>query len=141
MSDTVRDLIIGAIEAALTPMAQLVEVEPAGDPDRFDALAIYDGGHVVLEREYDHTRYRMTLSIEGYVEEVGADAGKARSALHARAVRAIMSDEALLALIELVEDEDLRFMTAELASRRRLAFAQDFTIQFTTRRGDPAEPA
>ena len=52
-----------------------------------------------------------------------------------------MADETLGGTVELIDDDELRMFTATLASARRLGFAQDFTIQFTTSRGNPALPA
>ncbi|WP_267396559.1 MULTISPECIES: hypothetical protein [unclassified Sphingomonas] len=139
---TVRDLIISAIETAIAPLAREVEVEPAGDPSVFPGLGITDGGHRVLEREVMITRRAMTVTVDGFVEGGGGKAPTAeRNALLAHVVAAIMADETLGGTVELIEDGDLRLFTATLASVRRLGFAQDFTIQFTTSRADPALPA
>ena len=139
---TVRDEINAKVSEALNWLENEVEVEPIGDPSTFPALAIFTGGSVVLEREATLTRYQGEFTIEGYVEGCDGDAPTAeRNALHARVVAAIMADETLGGTVELVEDADCRFATATLASARRLMFAQDFSIQFTTARGDPARPA
>ena len=139
---TVRDTIFAEIEARLTPLASEVEIEPAGDPVTLPALGITDAGHVVLEREADLTRRLMTITVDGFVDGAGGAAPTAeRSALLASVVAALMSDETLGGTVELIEDGALRMFAAELADQRRLGFAQDFEIQFTTSRADPAEPA
>jgi hypothetical protein len=139
---TVRDLIIDAIEAAVTPLAVEVEVEPAGDPMSLPALGITDGGHSVLEHEASLTRRSMTVSIDGFVDGAGGKVPtRARNALCAAVVAAILTDPAIAALVEVIDDGDLRLFTATLSSVRRLGFAQDFEIQFSTSRDDPAVPA
>lgn len=139
---TVRDLIIAAIAAALADLALEVEIEPAGDPIEFPALGITDGGHTVLEREADTTRRSMTVTIDGFVDGAGGEAPTAaRNLLLARVVAALLLDDELGAVVELIEDGDLRLFTATLSSVRRLGFAQDFEIQFSTSRADPALPA
>jgi len=132
------------IEAALTAIASNpdVEIEPAGDPDVFPALSGYDGGSIVIEREAMLTRRQLSFTVEGYVQRGDGKAGTAdRADLHAQAVAAIMADDTFGGTVELVEDADLRMFTASLASKRRLAFSQDFTIQYVTSRTNPALPA
>ncbi len=139
---TVRDQIIGAIEMAIADLAVEVEVEPAGDPSEFPALGITDAGHSVLEHEATLTRRSMTVTIDGFVDGAGGKAPTAeRNALLGAVVAALMADETLGGIVELIEDRDLRLFTATLASVRRLGFAQDFEIQFSTSRADPALPA
>ena len=139
---TVRDLIINAIEAAIVGLAAEVEVEPAGDPMEFPALGITDGGHSVLEHEASATRRAMMLTIDGFVEGGNGKAPTAeRNALAAAVVAALLGDETLGALIEVIDDGDYRPVTATLSSVRRLGFTQDFEIQFSTSRADPALPA
>jgi hypothetical protein len=139
---TVCDTILAAFVAALAPLASEVELEPAGDPIDFPALGITDGGWRVLEHEADLTRRVMTVTVDGFVEgEGGAAPTAARNRLHAAVVAAMMADEMLGGTVELIEDADLRKFTAELSSRRRLGFAQDFDVQFTTARADPARAA
>jgi hypothetical protein len=139
---TVRDRILTAIVAALEGLAPEIEIEPSGDPSEFPSIALIDSGHTVLEREATLTRREMALTVSGFVEGEGGDAPSAeRSALHAAIVAAIMADETLGGVVELVDDGDLRMSTAVLASQRRLGFDQDFAIQFTTSRINPAQPA
>ena len=139
---TLRDQILAAIVAALGDLAPEVEIEPMGDPSIYPSLGISDRGHSVLERDAVATRREMQLSIEGYVEGGGGEAPTAeRNALHAAIVGALLIDETLAELVELIDDGDLQMWTATLASERRLGFAQDFAIQFTTSRTNPALPA
>lgn len=139
---TVRDEILARIEAAIADLAAEVEVEPAGDPSEFPALGITDAGHAVLEREVSLTRRAMTVTIDGFIDGAGGKAPTlARNALLASVVAALMADETLGGTVELIEDGDLRLFTATLSSVRRLGFAQDFEIQFSTSRADPALPA
>ncbi|MBB6503212.1 hypothetical protein F4693_000161 [Sphingomonas endophytica] len=136
---TVRDTILAAIVAALAPLAPEVELEPAGDPIDFPALGITDSGHRVLEREVDITRRVMTVTVDGFVEgEGGLAPTAARNRLHAAVVAALLDDGTLGGTVELIEDADARLFAAQLSSKRRLGFAQDFDVQFTTARADPA---
>ncbi|MEE2915929.1 MAG: hypothetical protein VYB32_02540 [Pseudomonadota bacterium] len=139
---TVRDTILAAIAAPLTDLADEVEIEPAGDPIADIALGITMSGDHVIEREADLTRRVMTVTVDGFVVGDGGAAPTARRLqLHASVVAALMADETLGGTVELIDDADLRLFTATLSSARRLAFAQDFEIQFTTSRRDPALPA
>lgn len=145
---TVRDSIVDYATTALTTALDtitddpLVEVEPDGDPDRFPSFAIFDNGHRVIEREASITRYRMQLTIEGYVTGGGGtDARLKRNELQAIAVAALMANDTFGGIIEEIEPTDLRMATADLASQRRLMFAQEFEIDFTTKRTNPALPA
>ena len=139
---TVRDLILAAVVAAIEGLAPEIEIEPAGDPSVFPSIGIFDNGHIVIEREAFATRREMALLIEGYVDGGdGAAPTAERNALAAAIVTALLADETLGGVAELVDDGDLRNSTAVLASQRRLGFAQDFAIQFTTSRANPALPA
>lgn len=142
--DTIADGIDAAIEAALgtVPGNPEIEVEPAGEPSRFPALGVHGGGWRPIEYETDLIRWQMGLYVEGFVEGGGGKAPTAaRNRLHADAVAAIMADETLAGLVELIEPADLERFTAVLASERRLGFGQNFTVQFTTSRTNPALPA
>jgi hypothetical protein len=139
---TVRDQILGAIEAAIADLAVEVEVEPAGDPSEFPALGITDGGHTVLEHEASLTRRSMTVTVDGFVDGAGGKAPTAeRNTLAAAVVAALLGDQTLGSLVEIIDDGDYRPVTATLSSVRRLGFTQDFEIQFSTSRADPALPA
>jgi len=141
---TVADQIDAAIAAALANVSgdPEIEIEPAGDPSRFPALGVYGGDWQAIEYEADRIRWEMLLYVEGYVQGGGGAAPTAeRNALHAETVSAIMSDATLAALVELIDPGDVRRSTALLADQRRLSFGQDFKIQFTTSRTNPALPA
>lgn len=142
--DSIGDYAISALTTALATITAtpLVEVEPDGDPDRFPSLALYDIGHAVIEREASITRHRMRLTVEGYVSGGGGtDARTARNQLQALAVAALMANDTFGGIIEEIEPTELRMATADLSSQRRLMFAQDFEIDFTTKRTNPALPA
>ncbi|MEA3390026.1 MAG: hypothetical protein U9R64_12250 [Pseudomonadota bacterium] len=136
---SVRETIFAAIETALaTTGAAEIERMPSGDPMSFPALHIMDDGQGQLEGEAGATRYGMAISIEGYVEGAGGTAmHSAINALHAAMVTAVVGLIPGTPEIEDIEEGDLRVAVAPLASKRRLAFSQDFSITFATRRGQP----
>lgn len=136
---SVRETIFAAIEAALfATNANEIERMPSGDPAGFPALHIMDDGQGQIEGEAAATRYSMAISIEGYVEGTGGSAQHtALNTLHAATVTAIIGLIPTVSVIEDIEEGDLRTAVAPLASGRRLAFSQDFTITFATRRGQP----
>ena len=142
---TVRDDIDDAIEAALVDVLgdpAAIEFEPNGDPGVYPSLAIFNHGDRLIEQDSVSERRSMDLTIEGYVAGAGSREGvRARNDLHARAVAAIMADEQLGGLVELIDAGDLRRTTLQFDVGGRLTFAQDLTIQFTTLRGNPALPA
>lgn len=134
----VRETIFAAIEAALASTgAAEIERMPSGDPLSFPALHIMDDGQAQIEGEAGATRYGMAVSVEGYVEGTGSAMHSAINALHAGTVAAIIGLIPDTAEIEDIEEGDLRMAVAPLNSARRLAFSQDFTITFATRRGQP----
>jgi len=149
---TVLDTIWALALDALAPLAPEVIEEPSADPTTFPSLGLVDGGYIVLDREEGATRYEWDVTVEGHVQGTPADDGDApdeapglrdpaviaRNVLHAAVVRALMVDGALGDAVELVDDADLRKVTGQLTRDRRLSFFQDFKIQFTTARGDPA---
>ena len=138
---TVRDRIDAAIGAALGTVlpAASIEFEPEGDANAFPGLAIYVHGDQSIEREAVIDRRSLELTVEGYVAEGGGTDGKAaRNDLHSRAVAALMADDTLGGLVELIEPGDRRNTRLEFDQIGRLTFAQDFTLQFTTSRRDPA---
>lgn len=142
---TVRDSILAAIVVrlqAMTPTPASIKIEPTGDPDKFDAIEIYDGGDTLTEREAMLDRWSMDLTITGIVQGGGGTAPTAaRNALDAHVVAALMADDTLGGLVEQIEAGDRRNSTAVLAEHRRLGFDREFTIQFTTQRRNPALPA
>lgn len=145
MSEVVKELVLADADSRLEAITGLgsYEVEPSGDPARFPALALYEGSMRVEESETGTTRYALFVTVEGYVEGGSGKAARAkRSALHAEAVKAMMTEPFLEGIVETVEEDgDYRPDVAELAKKRRLGFAQDFKIIFVTARGDPTQPA
>lgn len=149
---TASSEIFASVDARLAPLVG-GDVEagggyermPSGDPDIFPALHAYDGGEEELESETGATRLRLMLTVEGYVEGFsGPAAHDALSQLHADAVAALCGDPNFdLGMPGKVEGIEIsggrRVDVAELASKKRLGFAQDFAIQFATVRGDPSQ--
>lgn len=141
---TRRDIIDDRLAAALAAVTSVttIEIEPEGDPDAFPSLALYQHGDAPIGNEYPLIRFEGDYTLSGAVERGGgADAVAERNDLHAAAVRAIMADEQLGGAIELIEWGQLRKGRFELSSSGRLTFDQDFKVQFTTSRTDPALPA
>lgn len=142
---SVREAIFAEVERRLRELLNIGEVErvPSGDPRRFPALEIAEGGpQVRAEQEYGSTRWRMTIVVAGYVEGgSGARAHAAINDLHARACQVLFTEPPLGGLVEMIEEGDVRFQVATLASEGRMAFAQDVIVQFATQRGNPALPA
>lgn len=143
---TVVDGITDYVVAQLAAVSQItdpaaVELEPADDPTIFPGFGVMVAGARPIEREAGLIRWEMNLMIDGYVEfGDGTEGSAARSALHAACIAALMGDDRFGGLIEQIDPEDFRYSTATLSSVRRLSFAQDFAIQFTTLRTNPALP-
>lgn len=143
---TALSTIFAAIDARLgaVPGLQSYEREPSGDPDAFPAIEVSDLGDDESGEGSETGAERRTLSItvSGFVQGgSGAAAHDALGELHAAAVKALCGDPGfnLGNLVESVQRVGRRRVAvAELASKRRLGFAQDFDINFATPRGDPA---
>jgi hypothetical protein len=136
----IRTRLAACLATVLSPDA--VEVDPEGDPATFPGLALFDQGDRLMEREAMLERRLGDFSIEGYVQRGGgADASAERDKLHADAVAAIMVDDTLGNLVELIEPGDNRKHVARFAEAGRLAFVLDLSVQFTTLRTDPARSA
>lgn len=134
--------IFVAIDLRLAAIAGLLEYErmPAGDPSQFPALQLFDNGEEPIDGEPGGTRLGGDFTLEGFVEGgSGAVAHDAALALHAAAVFALCGDGGTLGgIVETIEIVGKRRVdVAELASKRRIAWAQDFAITYSTRRGDP----
>jgi hypothetical protein len=147
---TVLGGIFAEIDARLAALAGELtgsyEREPSGDPDLFPALSGHDGGDEVLpDQETGVTRLALLFTVAGLVQgSSGPEAHAAMLALHARVVLALCGDEGSnlggvpgVELIELTGQR--RVDVAELANIRRLGFEQDFSIQYSTVRGDPSQ--
>lgn len=140
----VRELIFADIEQRLNDAESvaLVERMPSGDPDVFPALSIFDGNQEPVDEGCGSTRYRLGVTIEGYVEGAdGPEAHAALSELYKDVVAALITEPPLGGLAEEIQEGGLRVSVAHLADARRLAFGLDFTIQFSTARDNPALPA
>lgn len=138
----VREAILSEIFDRLRILPGVAECErmATGDPSAYPALGIQDNGQSVATAEAGTTRYELDLSIEGYVEGGNGDLAHAElNELHAAVVAALMTEPPLGGLAESIEEGTMRVSAAHLASTRRLGFLLDFTIQFSTRRGDPAQ--
>ena len=136
-----REQLFRAVDEALSGIPGVLEYErqPTGDPNKFNAVHVFDGGQSPGENEGGSRQQVLRFTAEGYVKGgTGPEAHAALNALHADVVRAVMADPTLGGLAEVISDGDLRVDVAELASARRLGFAQDFEIQFATPRGDPS---
>lgn len=141
---TVLDHILYRITLAASTVVggNAVSLEPNGDSDIFPALDVYDDGDTVITEEASVTRRRLAIRIEGFVQRGdGTEATAERNALHAGTVRAVMADETLGGLVEVISAGDRRTGSAILAEHRRLMFGQDFAIDYATDRYDPALPA
>lgn len=138
-----REQIFAVVDARLAAVTGVLEYErqPTGDPAKFPALHCYDGGERLTEAESYATRKALFLTVEGFVQGAsGAAAHAALNTLHANVVKALLTEPPLGGIVELIEEAgDLRIDVAELASQRRLGFAQDFRVEFATVRGDPTQ--
>lgn len=138
----VRELVFAAVEAALRTIAGVKEIQrmSAGDPSRYPALFIEDGGQGSdPNSEPDATRYDLTVQIEGFV--AGGDGNTAHAemnALYVSVVETLMADATLLDLVEQLDEGALRPATAVLASKRRIGFLLDFNIVFVGGRTSPS---
>lgn len=134
----IRETIFAAIDAAMKIDVAEYERMPSGDPAKFPARHVHDGGQAVIEREAQTSRYAMEITIEGFVQgDGGAVTHAGLNALYADTVTRMMGLIGAVAEIEAIDEGDFRPGVAPLASRRSMSFAQDFTVTFATRRGDP----
>ncbi|HVJ02356.1 MAG TPA: hypothetical protein VM662_09250 [Sphingomonas sp.] len=139
---TVFAEIDARLSAIVNPQAGSYQRMPSGDPDAYPALQAYDeGDEPASEQEVSASRNDLFLTVEGYMQ--GSGGGPTHDAmleLHADVVFALCGDAGsnLGGLVENIEAVgQRRVAVAELASTRRLGFAQDFRITLSTRRGDP----
>lgn len=136
--------IFAEIDARLSAVVAVdagsYERMPSGDPNVFPALESYDNGDSPVDFEAGTTQTELDFQVVGIVEgEGGAAMHDEMIDLHARTVFALCGDDGtnLGGIVENIEAKGRRTVVAKLASRRRLSFAQDFTITLVTRRGDP----
>jgi hypothetical protein len=134
-------ILVALDEGVFLPLGADTELEPAGDPDGFPSLAIFEGAWTPIEAEPGLIRWNVDITVEGYVERGdGGEASGARNLLHAAVFGAIMADQTLRGAAELITPGGRRNSTAYLSEKRRLSFQQDFAVQFTTLRDNPALP-
>lgn len=143
---SVRETILADIAARLAAIPGLGEPvarESSGDPTAFPALFLTEGPQESLPGDAQASRYRMAVLIEGYVKGGdGPAAAAARNTLYAAATAAIMADGLNLdGAVEDIQEVRFRPSVAELSNARRLAFELELEIQFSTRRGNPAQTA
>lgn len=146
MTDTALGEIFAEIDGRLSPASidglKSYERMPSGDPTTFPAVAAYDDGDNPVESEAGSTALALIISVEGYVVgSGGAATHDAMLKLHAAVVAALCADGSNLGgLVENIEIVgQRRVVVAKLATKRRVGFAQDFKITFSTKRGNPAE--
>lgn len=137
-----RFAIIEAAEAAVSAISGVEEVlvNASGDPTRFNAVFITDSGHSPdSNTEPGATRYSMRLTIEGYVEGgEGREATSNINDLYLDVVNAIMTDDVLQSLCEVLDEGEMRVATVVLAKTRRMGFELELDIQFVADRTNPA---
>ena len=135
----VRETLWLAIDAAMAVPAGEYQRMPSGDPKAYPARHGHDNGQSVVDREAQNSRYSMDVTIDGYVQgQGGAATHAALNELHADTVRRMMALIDTVPGIETIEEGDMRSGVAAIASVRSMAFSQDFTVIFATRRGDPS---
>lgn len=135
-----RHAILVAVTAALTHSSVAeTRLMASGDPTAFPALFIEDNGQEAdTESEPGATRYQLGLTIEGYVK--GGDGPAALSDLndlYVFTVQKLLTDSALAALVETIDEGSMRVSTATMSSQRRLGFALDILIGFVANRTSP----
>lgn len=143
---TALSLIFAEVDRRLSPAQidglQSYERMPSGDPAKFNALVVYDEGDEPIEHEAGTSRFRLRITVEGYVTgHGGAATHDEMTKLHAQAVFALCGDAGtnlggLVENIEIVGQR--RVAVTTLSEKRRLGFAQDFEITLSTPRGNPS---
>lgn len=135
-----REAIFAKIEELLNTITGVNEVErmPSGDPSKFPALHIWDEGQRLEQAEAGVTEYDMTFNIDGYVEAPGGSpAHTALNALHSSMVQVLVTEPPIGGLVDEITEGVMNVTIAPLASKRRLAFTAEFTVNFPTNRGNP----
>ena len=136
-----REAIFAAVEARLAAISGVGEVArmSSGDPSRWPALFIEDGGQTVnLNTEPGLNRYELTVSIDGFVEGGdGASAHADANALYLSVIAALFDGQLLGGLAEQIDEADLRMQSAHLADARRIGFSLDIKITFVAAKAAP----
>lgn len=139
-----RASIVAAVAARLSEIAGVtVELMPAGEPDRFPALQIYDSGHVATETSALATRYLLAIDIDGYVTRSGgaasgAAAHDAANDLYAATVAALMRDPSLGGLAVVIDEKGFTLDVIELAELRAVKFTLSIEVEFVGNTNNPA---
>ena len=144
MMTAVREQIFAEVERRLKALDGVAEVErmPSGDPDQFPALHIFDAGQRPGQSDVADSRYDMSFTIHGYIDQAGgAAAHTALNDLYAATVAELMPEPPLGSLVETIDEGPMQVEVATRASERRLVFIVDFFVTFPTQRGNPAQPA
>lgn len=137
-----RERIFGELATRLQAIAGLGEFQrmPSGEPARFPALFLFDGGHQPAQggEESGTQRQALSIGIDGYVAGGGgADAHAAINALYAAVIEALFPEPVLGGLANEITEDGFTVTVAERASVRRLAFELQLTVHYATRRGMP----
>lgn len=109
------------------------------------ALVVEDGGQDRDDSNSAEDRYRLRVRVWAYVEagdgEDGEDVGGDISDLHARIVKAITTDATLGGAAEYVTEANMEDpeWDPEAGSRDNATFVVGFTVEFTTKVGDPTQ--
>lgn len=140
MSDEVRLSILEKVAERLRDIttAQEVQLMPSGEPERFDALHIFDEGQSPVEGEVGTSRFAMSIGIDGYVSGgTGTDAAAALNSLYADTIEALFTEPVLDGLATEIAESGLKIMVVQRASARRLSFDLSLTVFYATQRGSP----
>ena len=137
----VRETIIAAFFARLDAVAGVAVCRRMAnaEPSEFPALDLDDRGQVKLEQDATHSRYILTLAVEGRVQGSGGTAAhQALSELYAATVTAVLASDRLGGLVEDITEQDTSVETSALSQTATLAFTIIFNLQFTNRSVNPS---
>ena len=137
----IRETIIAAFFTRLQNVAgvALCRRMASAEPSEFPALDLDDRGQVKLEQDATHSRYALTLAVEGRVQGNGGTAAHlALNALYAATVTALLADQQLGGLVETIEEQDTSIEISALGQTATLAFTIIFELTFTNRSNNPS---
>jgi hypothetical protein len=144
----VRKDIVAEFVARLAaiPGLAMCELMATAEPDQYPALCIDDFGNSAPDSDATHSRYTMTLQIEGFVQAPAASATPGPAAhdqlneLYAACVRAVMAAPERLGSsnVDDVQEGALSIDVSQLVTQRTLAFTLAFEITLTNRSHDPS---
>jgi len=136
----VRETIIAEFFSRLQGVAGVAICRrmPSSEPSQFPALDLDDRGQQKLEQDATHSRFALTLAIEGRVQGSGGEAAhQTLITLYADTVRAILADDRLGGLVETIEEQDTSIEISALANKATLAFTLVFELTFSNRSHNP----